>query len=103
MELSHSSSLSFSYTHTHKHTHTHKNTKKTDRLELQSFSLSLASLYPSSGVEFQCSISFFIGGLGRTRRLGQEECVFFQLSTIVLMCFSKLYEHKSSIHTVICS
>lgn len=38
----------------------------------------LASLYPSSGVEFQCSISFFIGGLGRAMRLGQDECVFFQ-------------------------
>ncbi len=43
----------------------------------------LASLYPSSGVEFQCGISFFIGGLGRARRLGQDECVFFQGSTSV--------------------
>ncbi len=53
------------------HAHTQKTQK---RLTGWSFK-GLASLFPSSGVEFQCSISFFIGGL---RRLGQDECVFFQ-------------------------
>lgn len=60
--------------------HTHTKTQK--RLTGWSFK-ALASLYPSSGVEFQCGISFFIGGLGRARRLGQDECVFFQGSTSV--------------------
>lgn len=85
--------LSLSYTHTH--------TKTQKRLTGCSFK-ALASLYPSSGVEFQCSISFFIGGLGRARRLGQEECVFFQWSTsvplIVLLCFSKLISTQIQPH-----
>lgn len=83
------------------HTHTHTHTKSQKRLTGWSFK-ALASLYPSSGVEFQCSISFFIGGLGRARRLGQEECVLFQWSTsvplIVLMCFSKVISTQIQPH-----
>ncbi len=70
--LTHPLALSLSCTHT----------KTQKRLTGWSFK-GLASLFPSSGEEFQCSISFFIGGLRRARRLGQDECVFFQWSTSV--------------------